>query len=274
METSIRRNIAQKFLVFQFLALGLISSCSQAIEGKTSGDRQNSSSPELILSAAASMQDVLEEIKQLYLQKYGDANITFNFGSSGSLQHQIEQGAPIDIFISAAPLQMDSLAAKKLLLDETRQDLVKNQMVLVTPQDNQSINDFSDLTKQSTGQIAMGEPSSVPAGKYAQEIFTSFDLIDSIKSKAVYGKDVRQVLNYVATGNIEAGIVYRTDTVNAKRIKVVATAPSKTHSPVIYPIAVVKDSSHPEAAKQMLEFLFTYEAQEIFKKYGFASLDN
>ena len=274
MGTSIRRNIVQKFLVFQFLALGLISSCSQAIEGKTSGDRQYSSSPELILSAAASMQDVLEEIKQLYLQKYADANITFNFGSSGSLQHQIEQGAPIDIFISAAPQQMDSLAAKKLLLDETRQDLVKNQIVLVTPRDNQSINDFSDLTKQSTGQIAMGEPSSVPAGKYAQEILTSFDLIDSIKSKAVYGKDVRQVLNYVATGNIEAGIVYRTDTVNAKRIKVVATAPFKAHSPVIYPIAVVKDSRHPKAAKQMLEFLFTYEAQEIFKKYGFAPLDN
>jgi molybdate transport system substrate-binding protein len=219
------------------------------------------------------MQDVLAEIKQLYLIKHPQANITFNFGSSGSLQNQIEQGAPIDIFISAAPEQMDNLAAKKLLLEETRQDLVKNQMVLITSPNNQLIDDFSDLTKKSTEQVALGEPNSVPAGKYAQEILTNLKLIDDIQAKAVYGKDVRQVLNYVATGNIEAGIVYRSDTTTNKTVKVVATAPEITHSPVVYPVAIVKDSYHPQAAKQMLEFLLSDETKEIFIRYGFTPIN-
>ncbi|MCC0178996.1 molybdate ABC transporter substrate-binding protein [Waterburya agarophytonicola K14] len=272
MDLAIGKKIFQKLFVFQFLALGLIGGCSQEIEGKTSGDRHDSTSPELIFSAAASMQDVLEEIKQLYLVQYPQAKITFNFGSSGSLQHQIEQGAPIDIFISAAPQQMNDLAAKKLLLNETRQDLVKNQMVLVTPEDNHSIDSFDDLIKKSIEQVALGEPNSVPAGKYAQEILTSLNLIDRIKTKAVYAKDVRQVLNYVATGNIEAGIVYRTDTAKTKNVRVVATAPPTIHSPLIYPVAIMKDSNHPEAAKQMLDFLFTSQAQAIFKKHGFISV--
>ncbi len=281
MEATILKSVIQRLWFFPFLALGLISSCDKptlndtaslrTVENGTS-TKPNSKSPELILSAAASMQDVLQEIKHLYLTKYPQANITFNFGSSGSLQHQIEQGAPIDIFISAAPQQMNDLAAKELLLNETRQDLVKNQMVLVTPSDNQSINDFSDLASKSTEQIALGEPNSVPAGKYAQEILTNLNLIDGIMPKVVYGKDVRQVLNYVATENIEAGIVYRTDITKTKKVKVVAIAPEEIHSPAIYPVAVIKDSNNPEAARQFLEFLFTMEVQEIFERSGFTTI--
>ena len=282
MGINILKSVVQKFFVIQFLLLGSIASCDKprgmatlrTVDREAYNNQQNSKSPELILSAAASLQNVLEEIKQLYLTKHPQTNITFNFGSSGSLQHQIEQGAPIDLFISAAPQQMNNLAAKKLLLNETRQDLVQNQMVLVTSQNNKSIDSFNDLASNSTGQIALGEPNSVPAGKYAREILTNLDLIDDLKPRAVYGKDVRQVLNYVATGNIEAGIVYRSDLATAKKIKMVATAPPATHSPVVYPVAVIKDSNHPEAARQMLEFLFTPEAQEIFKRHGFAPIDN
>ena len=182
-QTPILRSILQQLLVFQFLIAGLISGCDRseklinvgAAEHKTANRKQSTDKAELILSAAASMQDVLQEIRQLYLIKYPQANITFNFGSSGSLQHQIEQGAPVDIFISASPQQMNDLAAKKLLLNKTRQNLVKNQMVLVTHQDNQSINGFSDLENKSIEQVALGEPNSVPAGKYAQEILTNLD---------------------------------------------------------------------------------------------------
>ena len=273
MEVAIYKNILQKFFIVQFLLSSLISACDRTIESKTLNYNSNEDSPELILSAAASMQDVLQEIKQLYLAEYPDAKITFNFGSSGSLQHQIEQGAPIDIFISAAPEQMNTLAAKELLLNDTRYNLVKNRMVLVTSKKNQAINDFSDLATASIERVALGEPNSVPAGKYAQEILINLDLINEIQSKAVYGKDVRQVLNYVATGNIEAGIVYRTDTATNKKVRIVSTAPSITHSPAIYPIAVVKDSNHPEAAKQLLEFLFTPLVQKTFAKYGFTPLD-
>ena len=280
MATIIFKNLAQKLLIFQFLIAGLISGCNKpndvalpsTVEQKPSNSKQNIDTPELILSAAASMQDVLREIEQLYINKYPQAKIIFNFGSSGSLQRQIEQGAPVDIFISAAPQQMNDLADRELILNETRQDLVKNQMVLVTPQDNQLINNFDDLIGQSAKQIALGDPNSVPAGKYAQEILTNLNLINDVKTKTVYGKDVRQVLNYVATGNIEAGIVYRTDLATTKKVKIVATALQATHSPAIYPIAVVKDSNHPEAAKQLLEFLFSPQAQAIFEKYGFMTI--
>ena len=263
------RSCFQRFFIFQFLTWGLIGGCSEIIEPEKSRDRKTTNSPELILSAAASMQDVLKEIRQLYLQQYPNTKIIFNFGSSGSLQRQIEQGAPIDIFISAAPQQMNDLANRKLLLQETRKDLVKNQMVLVTPENNQSIQDFDDLIGREIQNIALGEPNSVPAGKYAREILTNLNLIDRIESKAVYGKDVRQVLNYVATGNIEAGIVYRTDTTSSQKIKIVATVPEAIHSPVIYPIAIVKDSHHPQVAKHILNFLFTPQAQAIFRKHGF-----
>ena len=271
MKASKLANITQIFLVFQFLALGSISSCSQS-NWQASATKENPKSVKLTVSAAASMQDVLQEIEQLYLKKYPQAEITFNFGSSGSLQRQIEQGAPIDLFISAAPEQMDNLAAKELLIAETRQDLVKNQMVLIVQANNNSISDFQDLSKKSTEQVALGEPNSVPAGKYAREILANLDLVDEIKSKAVYGKDVRQVLNYVATGNVDAGIVYSTDTVKTRQVKIVAAAPEKTHSPVVYPVAIVKDSNNSQAAKQMLEFLFTPEAGAIFEKHGFTSI--
>ena len=259
----------QKFLIFNCLFFGLIGGCNREV-----GDRNTKKRVELTISAAASMQNVLQDLQVLYNQKYPTAKITFNFGSSGSLQQQIEQGAPIDIFISAAPQQMDNLTAKELIITETRQDLVRNQMVLVTSKDNHSIDNFRDLTKKSTRQIALGEPNSVPAGQYAREILSNLNLVDPIESKTVYGKDVRQVLSYVATGNVDAGIVYRTDLVNNERVELVATAPENTYSPVVYPVAILKESRNTKAARQMLQFLFTAEAQNIFKRYGFIPADN
>ena len=253
----------QKFLIFNCLFLGLIGGCA-----RDTSDRSTNKTT-LTISAAASMQNVLEDIKVLYNQKYSQAKITFNFGSSGSLQHQIEQGAPVDIFVSAAPQQMNRLAERKLLLNNTRRDLVKNQMVLVVSKDESAIANFDDLKEESIDLIALGEPNSVPAGNYAREILTNLDIIDTVKEKAVYGKDVRQVVNYVATGNTDAGIVYRSDTVNNERIKIVAIAPETIHSPVVYPVAITKESKNVEAAIQMVEFLFTAEAQAVFKRHGF-----
>ena len=258
----------QKFLIFNCLFFGLISGCAR------DSDRNTAKTTELTISAAASMQNVLEDIKILYNQKYLRAKITFNFGSSGSLQHQIEQGAPVDIFVSAAPQQMNELAERKLLRDNTRRDLVKNQMVLVVSKDESAIANFDDLREESTELIALGEPESVPAGSYAREILTSLEIIDRVKQKTVYGKDVRQVVNYVATGNTDAGIVYRTDTVNDRRIKIVAIAPETIHSPVVYPVAIIKESKNLQAARQMLDFLFTPEAQAVFERHGFMPVES
>ncbi|WP_319422482.1 molybdate ABC transporter substrate-binding protein [Pleurocapsa sp. FMAR1] len=267
------KNIPKRFIAFQFLILSLISSCTQTVNRQTV-DKQKTATTELTISAAASMQDVLTDIEDLYTQQHPQVKIALNFGSSGSLENQIEQGAPIDIFISAAPKQMNDLEAKKLLLAKTRQDLVRNQMVLIVPLDNQSIVDFADLAKESTKQIALGEPTSVPAGQYAEEILTNLNIIDAVRLKSVYGKDVRQVLSYVETGNVDAGIVYRTDAESSKQVKTVAIALPQTHSPIIYPVAIIKDSNHPQAAQQMLQFLFSPKAQAIFKQYGFVSINN
>ncbi|HEY9768356.1 MAG TPA: molybdate ABC transporter substrate-binding protein [Coleofasciculaceae cyanobacterium] len=234
---------------------------------------QSSQPIDLTVSAAASLQDALEAIKPIYEEKT-EVSITYNFGSSGSLQQQIEQGAPVDVFVSAAAKQMNALEEKNLLLPGTRRDLLKNQMVLIVPKNNTTIKSFEDLGTDALTQIALGEPESVPAGKYAQEILTSLGILDAVKPKAVYGKDVRQVLNYVATGNVDAGIVYLSDTKVSDDIKVVVTAPEDTHSSIVYPIAVLQDSANLEAAKKLENFLFTPEAKTIFEQYGFISLNS
>jgi molybdate transport system substrate-binding protein len=263
------------FISISILSSLLIGGCEKLSNIKLENPTQASQSIQLTVSAATSLKDVIDEIQPLYQKTHHETEIIYNFGSSGSLQQQIEQGAPVDIFISAAPKQMDELEKKGLLLPETRRDLLKNQMVLITNTSNNKSNlrvdDFKDLTNKEITTIALGEPESVPAGKYAQEVLNSFKIADKIKPKAVYGKDVRQVLNYVATGNADAGIVYRTDAQFADNVKIVATAPEKTHSPVIYPIAVIKSSDNPEAATELIEFLTTLEAQAVFKNYGFVS---
>ncbi|MGL5804106.1 MAG: molybdate ABC transporter substrate-binding protein [Xenococcaceae cyanobacterium] len=228
---------------------------------------------DLTVSAAASLQDALEAIKPIYENNQPEVDIIYNFGSSGSLQQQIEQGAPVDIFISAAAKQMDALEAKNLLLPGTRRDLLKNKIVLIVPKDNTTIKSFEDLGTDALTQIALGEPESVPAGEYAEEILTSLGILDAVIPKAVYGKDVRQVLNYVATGNVDAGIVYSSDVKVSEDVKIVATASEDSHSPVIYPVAVLQDSLNHKAAKELEDFLFTPEAKTIFEEYGFIRKD-
>ena len=264
-------------------SLGILSSMllagcstSSAIQSDNS-TAEISSTTELTISAAASLQAVMKAIKPLYEEAYPNREIVYNFSSSGSLQRQIEQGAPVDVFISAAVDKMDALAGQDLILTETRRNLLKNQMVLVTQQgnkDNLNITDFQDLNTDQVNLIALGEPESAPAGKYAQEVLVSFNMADKVNAKAVYGKDVRQVLNYVATGNVEAGIVYQTDAQVSDNVEIAAIAPEESHSPVIYPIAVIKDSDTPEIGKELIKFLTTDEAQAVFEEYGFVPVNN
>ncbi|MBV8882422.1 MAG: molybdate ABC transporter substrate-binding protein [Chroococcidiopsidaceae cyanobacterium CP_BM_RX_35] len=226
------------------------------------------SSSALTVSAAASLKDAMGDIKQLYTQ----TNLTYNFGGSGSLQQQIEQGAPVDVFISAAPKQMNALQKKGLVLTETRKNLLRNEVVLIAPKTSTAVSDFKDLTNDKVKRIALGEPNSVPVGKYSQEVLTSLGLFAQLKPKIVFAKDVRQVLSYVETGNADAGIVYITDAKISNKVKIVATAPAKSHSSIVYPVAVLKDSKNIDAAKQFVQFLFSERAKAVFEKYGFSSL--
>lgn len=227
------------------------------------------SDSEITASAAISLKDVLEEIAQLYRAERPGTVIHFNLGASGSLQLQIEQGAPVDVFISAAPKQMDALESEGLLLAGTRKNLVENEVVLIVPKGKTGITSFQDLTRPEVKLIAIGEPHAVPAGKYAQEILTHFGIYDQLKPKFVEAQDVRQALTFVETGNADAGIVYRTDAMTSNRVVIVATAPEDSHSPVIYPVAVTRNSKNPSAAEDFVKFLLDARASGVFRKYGF-----
>jgi len=261
------------FIIITALSSLFVVGCNTLKAVKLEQSSQATPLTQLTVSAAASLKGAMTEIEKIYEQEHPQSEIIYNFASSGSLQRQIEQGAPVDVFISAAVNKMDTLAEQELLLTETRRDLLKNQMVLIAPGSNNKSNfqldNFNDLTTEEITTVALGQPASVPAGKYAQEVLNSLQIADKVNSKAVYGKDVRQVLNYVATGNVDAGIVYQTDARLSDKVQIVATAPEDTHSPVIYPIAVIKDSDRSEAASELIEFLATPEAQAVFEEYGF-----
>ncbi len=224
---------------------------------------------EVTVSAAVSLKDALDEIAQLYRAEKPDVALHFNLGGSGTLQRQIEQGAPVDVFISASPDEMDGLEAKGLLLAGTRKNLVTNRVVLIVPAGATSVASFQDLEQPRVKLIAIGEPQTVPAGKYAREALTHMGLYDRLKPKFVLAKDVRQVLTYVETGNVDAGIVYATDARISQKVKVVATAAADSHSPVIYPVAVIKASHDPMGAKEFEAFLAGPRARGVFQEFGF-----
>jgi molybdate transport system substrate-binding protein len=222
----------------------------------------------LLVSAAASLKDALEDIKPKYQQSKG-VNINYNFGASGALQQQIEQGAPVDIFISAAKRQVDALEQKGLLLSGTRSVLAKNRLVLVVPKNTTGITSFYDFKESKIKRIAIGEPRSVPAGQYAQQVLQKLNIWPQITKKLVYANNVRQVLAAVESGNADAGLVYATDAKISDKVKVVVAADEKYHSSIIYPMAVVKRSRNANAAKEFVQYLSSEPAKAVLKKYGF-----
>jgi molybdate transport system substrate-binding protein len=218
------------------------------------------------------MKAALDEVERDYAAANPGVTIASNYGASGTLQLQIEQGAPVDVYLSASPKQMDDLDARGLLLGGTRKNVLKNEIVLIVPKDSSIlVSSFRDLARADVKPIALGEPTTVPAGEYAKEVLTYFGIYDAVKSKALLAKDVRQVLTYVETGDVAAGIVYSTDAVSSSKVKVAATAPEKSHTPAIYPVAVIKTSRDSAAARAFENFLFGDHARAIFQKYGFAA---
>jgi molybdate transport system substrate-binding protein len=226
---------------------------------------------EIIVAAAASLTDTLNELITLYQKEKPDVKVTPTYGASGSLQKQIEQGAPVDLFISAAAKQMDALQKANLVVADTRKNLLENQVVLVVPASKTGIASFADAGTDKVRQIALGEAASVPAGQYAEQIFTSLTILDAVRAKAVYAKDVRQVLAYVEAGEVDAGVVYATDALTSKGVKVAAVAPAGSHSPVVYPAAVVSASANAGTARDFLQWLSGTGAKAVFAKYGFTT---
>ena len=218
----------------------------------------------LTVSVAASLQSVMTEVAA----KYPQARVELNFGASGALAQQIARGAPVDIFFSASAKSMDDLANRRLILPDTRRDLLRNEIVLIASAAN-PISSFDALASPAVKVVALGEPDSVPAGEYGRQALTSMRLWDRVQPKLVLAKDVRQVLAYVATGNADAGIVYATDARTTADVRVVAPAPPGTHDPILYPVAVLKAAHDNAAARAFTAYLAGPEARALFEARGF-----
>jgi len=232
--------------------------------------KESTVSKEITVSAAISLKNSFEEIGKLYESQYGTKCI-FNFGASGDLMKQIAGGAPVDIFASAAKKDMDEADKKGFTVADSRADLAANSLVLVVPaQAESSLKSFEGLNLAEIKKIAVGNPKSVPAGRYAEEVFNFYKIAPSIKDKLIYTENVRQVLDYVARGEVDAGVVYATDAaVRSKEVIVIATAPDNSHKPVVYPIAVIKGSKSEAEAKKFIALVMSQEGKTILKKYGF-----
>lgn len=224
---------------------------------------------ELLISAAASLTDSLNELKSLYEAEHGNIQLTFNYAASGTLQQQIEQGAPADLFLSAGTKQMEALSDKGLVDNQLTANLLNNELVLVVSKSGTvQIDKIEDLA--NLGDIAIGTPESVPAGKYAQQTLAFHKLWDNLQSKLVLTKDVKQVLSYVETGNVDAGFVYKTDAALSDKVKVALSVEPESHDPIAYPVGVLKNSAHPDEAKAFYNFLRSDPARQVFSKYGFS----
>lgn len=248
-----------------------VAGCGGSVQ--PSNSTKNVSEPvDLTVSAAISMKDALAELQKSYESSHPGIKISYNLGSSGSLQKQIEEGAPVDLFISAAAKQMDQLESKNLLQKDSRKNLVGNALVVIVPKNsNLNVTKYEDLTQTGIKKVAIGETESVPAGQYAKQVLTKIGLWDSLKEKLVQGKNVRAVLTYVETGNAEAGIVYKTDAATSEQVKIVAAAPQGSHEPIIYPSAIIGATKHGKEAQDFLNYLASPEGQAVFQKYGFTA---
>ena len=225
----------------------------------------------LRLVAAASMEKVFtQKLIPLYQQKHPEIKIEGVYDASGKLQAQIESGLAADVFISAANKQMNALSDKGYMDKSTVKPLLENKLVLIVPKSGSEIKGFNDFSKAK--HPAIGDPASVPAGQYAKEALSKLDQWDAIQSKVSLGTNVAQVLNWVAEGSADAGLVYATDAALMKdKVTVVAEAPAGSlKKPVIYPIGVLAKAPQAEAAKDFAAFLQTEEAMKIFAAYGFA----
>lgn len=225
---------------------------------------------EILVAAAASLEYAYEdELIPMFEEQNPDITVSGTYDSSGKLQTQIEEGMEADVFMSAATKQMDALTEEGMIEEDSVTDLLENKIVLITSADSQlELSSFEDITKADT--IAIGDPASVPVGQYSEEALTNLGLWDQVLAKASLGTNVTEVLNWVAEGSAQAGIVYATDAATTDKVKVVAEVPEDALAePAIYPVGIVSASENKEAAEKFVEFLKSDEAIQIFEDYGF-----
>jgi molybdate transport system substrate-binding protein len=226
----------------------------------------------LTISAAMSLKRAFEEIGAICEQKFPGVKVLFNFGASGMLEKQIESGAPVDIFASASLREMDELEAKGLLIKNTKRTFAGNSLVLVVPSNSKlKVKSCGDLANDSVKRIAIGNPKSVPAGKYSEETLKNLHLLERLKEKLVYAENVRQVMDYVSRGEVDAGLVFFSDTfTRMSGFKMAGKVPDGSHEEINYPIAVVRGTANESLARLFIQTVISKKGKEILKKNGFA----
>jgi molybdate transport system substrate-binding protein len=226
----------------------------------------------ILVAAAASLRNSFEqELIPQFQKKYPWITVDGTYDSSGKLQTQIEEGLPADVFMSAAPTQMNNLVGKNLVSVTSVKPLLENKVVLIKPVGTSTpVTSFQTITQAKT--IALGDPASVPAGQYAREAFISLGIWDAVQSaNPSLGTNVTEVLNWVGQGSADVGVVYGTDAISVKTVEIIVEAPSGSHQKVIYPVGIVAASAHPTEAQLFIDFLASPEGIAVFKNYGFSA---
>ncbi len=266
-----------KKILALLLALCMIlalAACGGTPDEKSDENPAQAEEIEIMVFAAASMTETLNELKTVYEADHPGVTIVYNFDSSGKLKTQIEEGAACDLFISAAQKQMNQLDELGLVDAYSRVDLLENRCALVVPEGNPAgIESYEDLGTDKLTLIALGN-SDVPVGQYAEEILTYMDLWDGLNAskKITFGSNVKEVASWVSEGTVDCGIVYGTDAA-AAGLEVVAYPPEGSHSPVIYPAAILANTEYPEQASRFLVFLQALDAKAVFEAAGFTVIE-
>lgn len=264
MSKALRHRIHVLHLLVAITAVGLLAPAC--------GRDESAPQTEIVISAAASMTDAVRDMASAFEATHPTINLRLNFGSSGSLRQQIEAGAPADVFISASVTHMTDLVAKGLVEASAVRSIASNRMVLITRSGEEGVQSWRDLLGDEVTRVAVGNPAHVPAGAYARQVLRSLAMWEPLQTKLIMGEDVRQVLHFVETGNVDAGIVYRTDAATSPGVHVVAEAPPGTRPEITYPAAVVKESPHNQAAAEFVHFLTSDPGREILRRYGFTEV--
>lgn len=255
-----------KKMVFGLLMLLLIPALSPNVYPASDG--------ELTVSAAISLKNAFEEMGGIFEGRQKGVKMLFNFGASGDLARQIEAGAPVDVFASASLKDMEDLDHQGLIRPDSKVNFAGNALVLIGP-NNSSFQgkSFQDLKEGRIKRIAIGNPKTVPAGRYAQEVLTSLHLWEVLKNKLIPAENVRQVLDYVARGECDAGLVYSTDArTRSKEIKIIATAPEGSHRPILYPIGIIQGTKKESSANEFIALVLSKEGKDILQRYGFKNV--
>jgi len=259
LQEAMKQNNIRRYRRVHALAVGLVFSVASLAAGADT----------LTVSAASSLTNVFKEVAAAYSKAHPDTHIQYNFAASGALVQQIRQGAPVDVFASADQKSMDDAAKGGLLDEATRKNFVRNEVVLIVPaSSNGVVRDLQSLEASAVKRIAVGNVASVPVGRYTREGLEKSGQWDKLSSKFIFAENVRQVLDYVSRGEVQAGFVYATDAaVRSDKVNVVQTLPINTL--VSYPVAVIKSSAHAAQARSFVQFLDSAQAQAIFANAGF-----